>query len=520
MNYSISGSKDRCKTVICHGEPIIGFLFGSYALRIILKGTINAMVSDHKFRKLFSQLQECEHMQKHRLNSMDNLAGTHKCINTAYPIQGVKHVTRDVNEAIRMFLKATRRLEGTGSVHVPGDDPINRNYRQKLPYYLARTSNQNGELRFRHPKELDCSHLVQYNRRGEIIGIKDHAPASIFKPGQVLPDSHGNVHLTPLEKLFICSKTNINPPPDLVHVFSLNHHYGIFDGSKIPHEGKHWDRISKVNHHKSTQEAIKYLDSAITKAKEVLARHPNDPQTHILKRFVNRFDRHGGQTTRDQVTKFFQYEGDGFHRTDFRAEPHANARLTNKVRDRGAHNATPTTHRHRRMNIFDPTHNAEVHNAHEGPRRSISVIGNPRGARHQTRIFHPNERNTVWSQNGSQPHSRLVPLQAAAKNAIAPPGHPEHGRTYNTIKTSDVAFEKIRQTRGMIQQTVNNAQNHGQQNQQQNQRLGHHQARQIPLPNGVVPHDPIVQAVQALMPPQPGTSCTIYFYINNYYAIL
>lgn len=340
-------------------------------------------------------LKTSEHFQQHRMTATDNLTRIHRHIDTFYPLTGVDPVTREANEVTRMFLKSLIRIEGSGSVHVPSDDLLNGNFRQKISYFLEHMSKgdtnhgmyrvaERGRtiLRFRHPQELDYSHLVSYNNEGEITGVHNHAPAAMFDSDSslVIPNEDGTVHLSPLEKLFICFKANTNPLRDLVHVFSCNHHYNIFDGNKLLHEGHRWDGIQNVNHHKTTRESIEYLQAALAKAHTALARHPGDPKIDLVKILVRSYD-----TTRD----------------------------------------------------------SEANRRH-----SKSIIANPKGARRQLKVFHPDRKHTLTSERGSQPHSRLKPLRTSYKSNNHPLGHPEHNRPLNSIRSDDPEWRNVPQTRG------------------------------------------------------------------------
>ena len=103
----------------------------------------------------------------------------------------------------------------------------------KLPYFLKHIRMQRKDpalkqlrdIRFRDPKNLDCSRLVKYDGKNCIVGVHDTAPRRFFKnlPSSIRHDP--SVKLSSLEKIVICIKTMPKRPRDLVHYFSFNRYF-------------------------------------------------------------------------------------------------------------------------------------------------------------------------------------------------------------------------------------------------------------------------------------------------------
>ena len=112
----------------------------------ILKNQTRIVSYNQKIMKLYDDLVGSERLQWHRMTDNQNLVNIHDHIDKFYPLTGVDTTTRDVNEVTRIFLKAFVRIYGGGSVNIPHDDPLNTNYRTKLPYFLEQKSQGNTNL--------------------------------------------------------------------------------------------------------------------------------------------------------------------------------------------------------------------------------------------------------------------------------------------------------------------------------------------------------------------------------------
>ena len=98
-----------------------------------------------------------------------SLVEKHRHIDKFYPTSGVDENTKHSNEAIRLFLKAHVRIEGSGVVQPDDYDPLNLHHRLKLPFFVQHIREKindpaikaESRIRFREP---DMSKLLVYDK--------------------------------------------------------------------------------------------------------------------------------------------------------------------------------------------------------------------------------------------------------------------------------------------------------------------------------------------------------------------
>ena len=386
-----SQSKYRSR-VICYTGAEGGFLkylsetLISFAFRNIFKQQGTTIRDNRRINKLYKDLARAERLSKTRINDHKNLARIHEHFDRMYPTTGAGgNEAHRANEAVRMFKKAILRLEGSGSVLVPNGDPLNKNYRLKIAYFLEHRARDDPdlsgkgstELRLNHPKNLDCSKLVKYEH-GKLVGIKDYAPSDIFNKHLLVStrfgpawvgDAHAPrlVKLTPNEKFFVAMRTVEKHPRDLINLFSYRQHHVTWDSEKLPHPGKTWDGLLNYNDHKTVRETSKLLQAAIAKGHEVMSTYPSSEKTSLLELFLHRFDDGRPESVkRERVTAFLNFDGKGFDKTLSRPLTKATARAIKRAKDM----PNPRTHsrqKHSDMLTFNSNHDQDG-----------SIVGKPK----------------------------------------------------------------------------------------------------------------------------------------------
>ena len=121
------------------------------------------------------------------------------------------------------------------------------------------------DIRFRDPKNLDCSRLVKYDGKNCIVGFYNTASRRFFKNSLYSIRQDPSVKLSSLKKIVICIKTIPKRPKDLVHYFSFNWNYKMYDGTKLLHNGSNWKCLLRYNRKMALWEATKLQSAAIAK---------------------------------------------------------------------------------------------------------------------------------------------------------------------------------------------------------------------------------------------------------------